>query len=51
MIKLKKKSDGNVYDCSILLDGRDMAAVYWDGISWTVEALSNFVPAAPAIDY
>lgn len=51
MRKLKKKSNGNVYDCNVALNGFDPVAIYWDGVRWTVEQLSNFVLAVPGIDY
>ena len=51
MRKLKKKSNGKVYDCNIVFDGFDAVAIYWDGVRWTIELLSNFVPAIPGIDY
>lgn len=51
MRKLKRKSDGKIFDCNVILDGRDLIAVYWDGISWTSERLDNFEPAIPGNDY
>ena len=51
MRKLKNKSTGNVYDCDIMLNKSDPVAIYWDGVRWTIEQLSNFVPAVPGIDY
>ena len=51
MRKLKNKSTGNVYDCNVVLNGIDPVVIYWDGVRWIVEQLSNFVPAVPGIDY
>ncbi len=51
MRKLKKSSNGKVYDCNIILNGRDLMAVYWDGFSWKAELLFNFEPAIPGNDY
>ena len=51
MRKLKKKSNGNVYDCDVALNGFDTVAIYWDGVRRIVEMLSNFVPAVSGIDY
>lgn len=51
MRKLKKKSDGKVYDCNVTLYWGDLMAVYWNETRWTMELLSNFVPAVPGIDY
>ena len=50
MQKLKRKSDGKVFDCSIVLDGRDLVVVYWEN-SWTHSRLDNFEPAVSGIDY
>ena len=51
MVKLKRKTDGEVLDCTVILDGRDLMAIYWDGHSWTSEGIDNFIPATIGIDY
>lgn len=51
MRKLKKKSNGNIYDCNVTMYWQDPVAIYWNGDRWTMELLSNFVPAIPGIDY
>ena len=51
MRKLKKKSNGKIFDCTILIDNCDIVVVYWDGISWICERIDAFIPAIPEIDY
>ena len=50
MLKLKRKSDGKVFDCSIVLAGRDLMAVYWEN-NWICTSLYNFEPAVSGVDY
>lgn len=50
MLKLKRKSDGKVFDCSMVLDGRDLVVVYWEN-GWTSSRIDYFEPAEPGVDY
>ena len=62
MLKLKRKSDGKVFDCTII-EGRasynwdnarvGLFAVYFDELQrkWKKEMLDNFEPAEPGVDY
>lgn len=62
MLKLKRKSDGKVFNCSII-EGRasynwdnarvGLFAVYFDASlhKWKKETLENFEPAKPGVDY
>lgn len=52
MRKLKRITDGKVYDCNIVLDCCRLKVVYYDDAAqWTIEPLENFVPAIPGLNY
>lgn len=62
MLKLKRKSDGKVLDCTIIEGPASynlnyarfgLFAVYFDETQhkWKKEMLDNFEPAKPGVDY
>lgn len=59
MAKLKRKSDGQVFDCFVYehisgpLFGTYLMAAYWDKDEerWISQHLTCFVPAIQGIDY
>ena len=53
MRKLKRKSDGLCFDCSIVYGSEGIIAVYWDDVDakWHHASIIEFTPAIPVIDY
>lgn len=52
MRKLKRISDGKVFDCTIILDNNSiMCCVFFENGIWYRDYLTHFVPAEPGKDY
>lgn len=53
MIKLKRISDGKVFDCAIVLDSLHtmLKAVFYEYAEWKTQPLYDFLPATEGVDY
>ena len=51
MRKLKRISDGKVFDCTIVIDIHTTCCVYYEDGIWKRENLNNFKPAKSGRDY
>jgi len=53
MTKLKRTSDGKVFDCTIVLDSIHMTlkAVFYEYCEWKMSPLYEFMPATEGVDY
>lgn len=53
MRKLKRISDGKVFDCTIIYSSATyyLFCVYFENNKWHKDHLSDFVPAEPGKDY